>query len=243
MQDTNRITGYLIITASIILGVGSLLAFLLFLYTGKIFPVDTGMEGITLLAFDCALSLMFFIQHSFMVRKGFKEWISRLINPVYYSAVYSIFSGISLFLMVFLWQTSDIIILAPPDWLTWFSRIIFLLSICGFIWGIRSLGSFDPYGLGSIRRAMKGKTTLMIPFTVKGPYRYVRHPLYLFFLILIWSNPSLTADRLLLNILWTLWIIIGTFLEERDLVSAYGEEYRDYQKKVPMLIPGRKRWD
>ena len=74
-------------------------------------------------------------------------------------------------------------------------------------------------------------------FAVRGPYRWVRHPLYSFCLLIIWSCPNITTDRLLYNVVWTLWIIIGSVFEERDLVAAFGEEYRNYQRKVPMLIP------
>jgi protein-S-isoprenylcysteine O-methyltransferase Ste14 len=65
----------------------------------------------------------------------------------------------------------------------------------------------------------------------------VRHPLYFFSLIMFWSCPGLTADRLLFNLMWTTWIIAGTVLEERDLLREFGDGYREYQKKVPMLIP------
>ena len=74
---------------------------------------------------------------------------------------------------------------------------------------------------------------------VKGAYRWVRHPLYLAVLLMIWSYPVLTVDRLLFNMLWTLWIVTGTVLEERDLVAGFGDEYRDYERNVPMLLPTR----
>ncbi len=72
---------------------------------------------------------------------------------------------------------------------------------------------------------------------MKGPYLWVRHPLYFFSLVMIWANPHFSYDRLLFNIMWTVWIIIGTMLEERDLVADFGDGYRDYQKRVPMLMP------
>ena len=75
------------------------------------------------------------------------------------------------------------------------------------------------------------------PLIVRGPYRWVRHPLYLVSLIIIWFGPIFTADRLLHNLLWSLWIVIGATLEEKDLVDCFGDAYRDYQQTVPMLIP------
>ena len=73
----------------------------------------------------------------------------------------------------------------------------------------------------------------------REPRGWVRHPLYLFLILMFWSYPDLTADRLLFNVLWTVWMIIGTVLEERDLVASFGDAYRDYQAEVPMLIPYR----
>jgi protein-S-isoprenylcysteine O-methyltransferase Ste14 len=58
-------------------------------------------------------------------------------------------------------------------------------------------------------------------------------------ILMIWSCPNLTIDRLLFNVLWTLWIVIGSIFEERDLIAEFGDTYREYQKQVPMLIP---RW-
>jgi protein-S-isoprenylcysteine O-methyltransferase Ste14 len=71
----------------------------------------------------------------------------------------------------------------------------------------------------------------------RGPYRYVRHPLYLFMLLLIWATPRLSTDRLLFNVLWTAWIIVGTKLEERDLLVDFEDTYQRYQRCVPMLLP------
>jgi protein-S-isoprenylcysteine O-methyltransferase Ste14 len=65
----------------------------------------------------------------------------------------------------------------------------------------------------------------------------VRHPLYLFMLLLIWSTPRFSTDQLLFNVLWTVWIIVGTRLEERDLLVEFGQTYREYQASVPMLMP------
>ena len=73
----------------------------------------------------------------------------------------------------------------------------------------------------------------------KGPYRWVRHPLYLFLIVIIWSCPVLTFDRLIFNIMWTFWIVIGTYLEDRDLHREFGSQYLEYSSRVPMLVPYR----
>jgi protein-S-isoprenylcysteine O-methyltransferase Ste14 len=120
-------------------------------------------------------------------------------------------------------------------------RAVYVLSIAGFAWGILALGSFDTFGLRPILDRLRGTDSPALPFAVRGPYRWVRHPLYTFCLLMIWSYPDLTLDRLLCNVLFTAWIIVGTVLEERDLATAFGDDYRNYQRKVPMLIPHHLR--
>jgi protein-S-isoprenylcysteine O-methyltransferase Ste14 len=121
------------------------------------------------------------------------------------------------------------------------ARAVYLFGMAGFVWGVRSLRSFDAFGAGTIRAHLKGKPPRPTRFVVRGPYRWVRHPLYLFSLMLIWSSPDVTTDRLLFNALFTVWIFAGSRLEERDLVAELGDAYRRYQREVPMLIPWRLR--
>jgi protein-S-isoprenylcysteine O-methyltransferase Ste14 len=110
------------------------------------------------------------------------------------------------------------------------------VPIAGFAWGNKALGFFDPASIKGTLDYRKGRKPRSVAFTVRGPYQWVRHPLYLFMLVMIWSCPNLTTDRLLFNILWSVWIFFGTILEERDLVEQFGGAYRDYQLKVPMLF-------
>ena len=114
-----------------------------------------------------------------------------------------------------------------------------MLAAAGFIWGFRALASFDSFGLVPLMRRSQGTDVHAPGLVIRGPYLWLRHPLYFFVIILIWSFPDLNSDRLLFNLLWTLWIVIASFLEERDLVATFGEPYRNYQKLVPMLFPWR----
>jgi protein-S-isoprenylcysteine O-methyltransferase Ste14 len=76
-----------------------------------------------------------------------------------------------------------------------------------------------------------------MPLAVRGPYRWVRHPLYFFTLLLIWAHPDLSVTRLLFNVSWTAWVAVGTRLEEQDLAAEFGEAYGKYQQEVPMSFP------
>lgn len=228
--------GYVIILFSYILGGSSLIAFTVFLYTGRLDLVNLELDEPQALLLNAGLSLAFFIQHSGMVRKSFSQFLSRFLPGAYNGAIYSITSGIFLFLVVIFWQgTSN---LFEAEGLTRvILRVLFILPIAGFVWGAKALGLFDPFGIKEILDYQHDRKPRPIAFTIKGPYRWIRHPLYLFMLVMIWSCPNLTTDRLLFNILWSAWICIGTLLEERDLVEQFGDAYRDYQKKVPMLLP------
>ena len=120
-------------------------------------------------------------------------------------------------------------------------RGAYLAAGAGFLWGSRALGKLDTFGLKAIVRHLHDREPRELPLTQRGPYRWVRHPLYLFTLVMFWSCPDLTADRLLFNVSWTAWIFLGTVLEERDLIGVFGESYREYQRDVPMILPLRLR--
>jgi protein-S-isoprenylcysteine O-methyltransferase Ste14 len=183
--------------------------------------------------------MLFFIQHSGMVRATFRNWLSSTVPRHYYPATYSIASGIVLTMMVLLWQTSQTVLFRIQGPLETLPRAISLLAIAGFIWGVRALRTFDAFGRIPIVVHLRGKQLRPPDFVLRGPYLWVRHPLYFFMLVLLWSAPNVTSDRLLLNVLWTFWIVLGSYLEEKDIVTEFGERYRDYQKTVPMLLPWR----
>ena len=223
--------------SALILGFGSMILFGLFLYSGSYSFFSFGMNEPGILLFDAGLCLVFFIQHSTMLRQWFRQHATKLIPTHYYGAFYAIASGMSLLILLLFWQKSPSMIFSAGIEYRWFFRILFLISIAGFIWATRALGTFDPFGVKTIFHHVKNKPPKTLPLTIRGPYKLVRHPLYFFSLAMIWSCPDLSADRMLFNLLWTGWIVIGTLLEERDLIREFGEEYRIYQKAIPMLIP------
>jgi len=234
---TKRYTAYITIYSAIFLGWSSLAVFAVFLFFGALPVVNLGMNDTTTILFDTALSFLFFIQHSILVRKSFRRRTTRFIPEEYYKAFYAITSGMVLLTIIVLWQKTAYSLPVMEGFMRWPFRLLFMISIAGFIWGKRSLTHFDSFGIRSLKNHLRGREPRQTPFTARGAYRWVRHPLYLFALLMIWSSPDLTADRLLFNLLWTLWIATGAVFEERDLVDEFGDEYREYQQKVPMLIP------
>ncbi|OGW48129.1 MAG: hypothetical protein A2Y66_02625 [Nitrospirae bacterium RBG_13_41_22] len=241
MASFNRSTAYVMICLAVLFGGGSLMAFLLFLLTGSPELISLNLHAGEVLWWDAGLSIAFFIQHSGMIRRSFRQRLAHFLPKEYEGAAYAIVSGIFLFAVIVLWQKSFPVFTVSRGVFRWLFYIAYLLSLIGFIWGVRALKVFDPYGLRPILGRLRGREPRPLALTIRGPYRWVRHPLYLFMTLMIWSCPDLTGDRLLFNSLWTIWIVIGSILEERDLVSEFGDAYREYQRKVPMLIPRRLR--
>lgn len=235
----NRFVAYSAIVLAGLIGGGSLLVFGAFLIVGPFTVIRFDVPETQGLLWDGLLSMLFFVQHSGMVRRSFRDRLSLTIPRHYYPAVYAIASGTALAAVVILWQTSATLLFEIQGPLRWLPRAISMLAIAGSMWGLWALRTLDALGQDSITSRLGGKQQRPADFVVRGPYVWVRHPLYFFTLVLIWSTPDMTADRLLFNLLWTSWIVVGAHLEETDLVAEFGERYRRFQETVPMLLPWR----
>lgn len=221
------------------LGGGSLVLFVLFLI-GPGTSLDLHFGEGAALAWDGALSFAFFLQHSVMVRRSVKERLARHAPVRYLGAFYAIAAGFVLSATLLLWQRTGTRVVSIEGPARWASLLPVGLALAGFWWGISSLPQFDPFGTSAIRSSGRDRVQSGPALTIRGPYRWIRHPLYFFTLVVIWSGLDLTTDRLLFNLLWTAWIIVGTIFEERDLVAQMGPAYVAYQRLVPMLLPWRR---
>jgi protein-S-isoprenylcysteine O-methyltransferase Ste14 len=230
------------VAVSGLLGAASLLLFGYFLMKGPLPVLWLGLEGPALLAFDAALSLLFFAQHSLMIRRSFRRRLGRVLPEAWHGVLYTLASSVALLAVVLLWQESAHSLGSARGAFRVGLRALFLLCFPGFLWGLRVLRSVDLFGhdplLGREEEAPSDSPPRLV---IRGPYRWVRHPMYLLVLVMIWTQPDLTLDRLLFNLLWSGWVVLGSVLEERDLVDALGEDYRAYQRKVPMLLPLKGR--
>jgi protein-S-isoprenylcysteine O-methyltransferase Ste14 len=232
-----NVSTHLLALLSVGIGGGSLVLFVYFLLFGTPSLIGIAHSDAGRLAFDAVLCLAFFVQHSGMIRRGAKHRLAKRVPSTYHPALYSIVSGACLLALVLAWQPTTDFFFRLQGPARWLSAAIALLTVAGFAWGAYSLREFDPFGTLPLKAAWRGNTAPSSVFVARGPYRYVRHPLYLFMLLLIWSTPRFPTDQLLFNVLWTAWIIVGTKLEERDLLADFGQTYRQYQASVPMLIP------
>lgn len=230
---------YTVLVAATVLGGFSLVLFGLFVFGKSFTIVDLAFGEAGVLAWDALLCLLFFVQHSGMIRRAFRDRLAPRVQEHYHRALYTIASAVVLIVLVLHWQSSAMTLFSLQGIARWLMHGVFLASLLGMVWGMLALRGFDAFGNHAILHHINAAGKKNMPLTIRGPYRWVRHPLYFFTLVMIWSNPDLTLDMLLFNVLFTAWIVVGTCLEERDLVTEFGQPYQAYQRSVPMLIPYR----
>jgi protein-S-isoprenylcysteine O-methyltransferase Ste14 len=233
----STIKAYVVAALAALVGSVSLLLFGVFLVWGPALSVQLGLGEGGRLVLDGALSFAFFTQHSVMIRRNVRARLERLISGRFYGAAYAVASGVVLLGLVLMWQESDRVLFDLQGVARWLLRCVVLLAAWLFVSGVRALRSFDTFGINPIVALVKNEPEVRLPLVARGAYRWVRHPVYLSLLLVVWSHPTMTPDRLLFNILWSVWVVTATMLEERDLVAAFGDAYRKYQEEVPMIIP------
>lgn len=191
---------------------------------------------------DVLLLAAFGVQHSVMARPAFKAWWTRFVPSSIERSTYVLLSSAVLVLLYWQWRTLPAVIWdvwQPAGRLTlwtlfWLGWVIALVSTF-------MVSHFDLFGLRQVYLAWRGKPYTHIGFHARWLYRLVRHPLMLGFVIAFWAIPTMTAGHLLFSIAMTGYILVATQLEERDLVAVLGDQYREYRRTVPMLVPFSKR--
>lgn len=233
----DRLAAGAAMAAALALGGGSLALLGVFLLWGPLRWLDLDLAVVPALALDGFLAALFALQHSVMVRRWFQDHVAAAVPGYLRPAAYAVASGVTLLFMVVLWQPALPRLLVVEGVFYWLLRGLLLAAGAIFLWGVHSLRSLDALGLEPILAQLQERIPNSQPLAIRGPYRWVRHPLYLSALLVLWSEPDLSGDRLMLNLLWTVWVIVATRLEERDLVVTFGDAYRDYRREVGMLVP------
>jgi protein-S-isoprenylcysteine O-methyltransferase Ste14 len=187
---------------------------------------------------NAGLLLVFSLQHSIMARPAFKKWWTKIIPEPAERSTYVLLSSLCLLLMVWQWQ--------PMGGFIWvvenpvIKTVLTAVFITGWLIVLLStfmINHFDLFGLRQVWFYFTGKKYEPLRFRVPFFYKYVRHPLYLGWLIAFWATPVMSAAHLLFAILTTGYIFTAIWFEERDLVTHFGSKYSEYKKKVPMIFP------
>ena len=201
--------------------------------------IDSGPQSplTQALAINTLLLGLFAIQHSVMARPWFKTAWTRIVPVPVERSTYVLLSSLALLLLFWKWQ--------PMGGVIWnvngsFGRLALnALFAAGWLTVLATtflINHFDLFGLRQVWLHLLGRTYREIGFRTPGPYRYVRHPLYVGWLLVFWSAPVMTFAHLVFAIATTVYILVAIQFEERDLVQFHGE-YAEYRRQVPMILP------
>jgi methanethiol S-methyltransferase len=194
------------------------------------------------IAIDAALLGLFAVQHSLMARPWFKERWTRIVPSVLERSTYVLFSSLALILLFAQWRPLGGVVWSVGDPL---ARGV-LWGLFAFGWGLVLVATFlinhfDLFGLRQVWLQLVGRPYTRLTFRTPGPYRLVRHPLYVGWFFAFWMAPTMTVTHLFFAVMTTAYILIAIQFEEHDLVTEHGASYEDYRRRVPMLIPSFRR--
>ena len=187
---------------------------------------------------DVLLLAVFALQHSVMARPAFKRWWTRIVPEPAERSTYVLASSLALILLFWQWRPIGGVVWQVDHPLG--QAVLYGLFAAGWLTVLVTtflINHFDLFGLRQVWLHLRGKPYRPLGFVTPGPYRHVRHPLYVGWLLAFWATPTMTAAHLLFALTTTAYILIAIRFEERDLGDAYGEQYAAYRRSVPMLVP------
>ena len=230
---TYGVTCYLIFFISFLYAIG---------FVGN-FLVPKSLDSAPAMTFGRALLVnlgllgLFALQHSIMARPAFKQWWTKFVPPPVERSTYVLFSSLALLLLFWQWQPMGGIVWQVDDPMG--QGILYSLFAFGWLLVLVStflINHFDLFGLRHVFLYLRGKEYTFLKFATPGPYKLVRHPLYVGWFFAFWATPTMTVAHLVFAVMTTAYILIAIQLEERDLLASH-EAYAEYRRHVPMLIP------
>lgn len=205
--------------------------------------IDSGAESpaIAAVAVNLLLMSLFAAQHSVMARQQFKQWWTQYVPKPVERSTYVLLASLCLLLLFWQWRPMPAIVwqVNDPD----VAVTVATVSLGGWIIVLTStfmINHFELFGLHQVANHLTDREMPAPRFRTPLYYKLVRHPIYLGFIIAFWAAPVMTVGHLLFAAVTTAYILVGIFLEERDLVALFGDQYRQYRKQVSMLLPWRK---
>lgn len=208
------------------------------------FGVPTQLDGPattpfwTALGVDACLLTVFALQHSVMARRWFKRWWTQIVPWAIERSTYVLFASLALDLLFWQWRplggtvwSVDQPLVRALIWTVFAFGWLQVLLMTFFI------NHFDLFGLRQVWLHLVGRHYARVDFATPPPYQFVRHPLYLGFLLAFWAAPTMTVAHLVFAAATTAYILVAIQFEERDLVHEHGASYSEYRYRVPMLIP------
>jgi protein-S-isoprenylcysteine O-methyltransferase Ste14 len=208
------------------------------------FIVPTQLDGpatttfSTALALDILLLAVFAIQHSVMARRWFKNWWTQVVPWAIERSTYVLFASLALDLLFWQWR--------PLGGTVWSVQ---QPAARALVWAVFGYGwlqvliitflinHFDLFGLRQVWLHLTRRQYTRVGFSAPAPYRLVRHPLYLGFVLAFWAAPTMTVAHFTFAVITTAYIVVAIQFEERDLAHEHGASYQEYRRRIPMLVP------
>lgn len=206
--------------------------------------IDSGkaylaIESLPVWLANVLLLLAFSVHHSVMARSGAKALLIKLIPK---SAERSTFVLITCCILAWLfiaWQPQLATVWQIDGVFKTVLMVFFLMGAGLVLWSTFMISHWRLFGLEQAWQEFKGLQPEEESFSTPALYKYSRHPMYVGVLIVLWSTPHMTLGHLIMASVWTLYVFIGIYFEERDLVREFGNKYLAYQASVSKLLPFR----
>lgn len=190
------------------------------------------------LLIDVGLIALFGVQHSVMARARFKRWWTSIVPPAAERSTFVLASTLVVAALLYFW--------VPMPGSLWHATSSSLQTalwvMFGLGWGLLLVSTFlidhfELFGLRQVWAYFRRHEASTPAFKTPGPYRWVRHPMMLGIVVGFWATPHMTMGHLVLALGMTGYVLVGTALEERDLLRHFGRRYAAYRERVPMLVP------
>jgi protein-S-isoprenylcysteine O-methyltransferase Ste14 len=204
--------------------------------------IDSAVDGSigSAVVINLLLLALFAVQHSVMARPAFKKVWTRIIPEPIERSTYVLISCIVTVLLMWQWRGIDGVV--------WNAQSPVLR---GLLWALFAVGwllvpvasllinHFDLFGTRQVWLYLRGREYQALPFRVPSLYKHIRHPLYVGWMTAFWATPTMTVGHLLFAGVLTGYMGVAALIEERDLIAHFGDQYRQYRRRVPMFVP---RW-
>lgn len=187
---------------------------------------------------------LFGFLHSWMASASFKEKLIKEAGTLiaFYRIVYNLIALFFFYLMYEILPHPDIKIYDLPTPWDLIILVPQFISLAGFLWTFRYFSTLEFLGINQVIRWFRGEyktadSDEILTLRIEGPYKYSRHPLYLFSILFLLFRPVMDIFYLTFFICIVGYFYAGSFFEEKKLVQTFGEKYLEYQKSVPRIFP------